>query len=39
MTRMSEVERVALDELFLGLPSDGLLSRIILNIKRLFKID
>jgi len=38
MTRMSEVERVALDELFLGLPSDKLLTRIFSNIKKLFNI-
>ncbi len=36
MTRMSEVERAALEDLFIGLPCESLLSRVAYFIKHLF---
>jgi len=38
MTRLNEVERVALEELFLGLPSDTVLVRIFSHIKRVLNL-
>ena len=38
MTRLNEVERVALDELFLGLPNDTVFVRIFTQIKRLLNL-
>jgi len=38
MTRMSTTERAALEDLFVGMPMDTLLDRILLQIKRLLNI-
>ena len=38
MTRMSTTERAALEDLFVGMPMESLLSRVLVQIKKLFNI-
>ncbi len=38
MTRLNEVERAALEDLFLGLPNDTILKRMIKQLKAFFNI-
>ena len=38
MTRLNEVERAALEDLFIGFPDDTIISRILFQIKKLFNI-
>ncbi len=38
MTRLNEIERAGLEDLFLGLSSDTFLSRILYQVKRFFNI-